>query len=696
MVDRDARYQGQRFNTLIEMVTAFITVAVVLSLAWQVPGPIALDVGVRSDEAFLYLTNPGAPLADSQRNYRWVKGGTNLTFPGVGVSSWRVSLTAASGTRPDGNRVPLTVRVGDNIVFHTPQAEFSFYKYDFEVPASTLLTGDLSFTLDTPDFSPPNDPRVLGMAIDRIELEASSPIIPAPAPLMALAGAITSLYALLRFFRRRYTIAGTAIVALFVGMLVGWQRLLITPYALQLLLVGTLLCAGVYLVRSILSRYIPTLSSEAEKVGKEHAGPMLALILAVLLLYALTSFGRQIYLLFNSPAPVDFVVYHEASGRLLAGMPLYDLTTLQENPFTAVYKYPPFLSLLLEPLAALPVIISFRVWQFLNLVMLVVGLVALLRANGKARAGYGLSAACILLIVVTLLFRPLLDTLFMGQVDVLVFAGFALVYWALKNDRITWVGLPLAVITLLKLYPALFVIYLIMRREWKALASFALWLLALVAFTLPFVGVAPWWTYLTQVLPLSGGVTANVENQAFAGFFARFWTDQLGLLPISMEPSWLAPLVLSVSYAWPVFLLGMSYWFVRRLPARPSTGYDLGFATFVVACVLALPVVWYHYMTVLLVPIGISFFIVENKVAEWSMSLARKRLVLLALATVLLTYGGLELVWSEGTDPTGWWRVTLSYKLYGMALLWGCCLLFCSSFVKSAGSPPVNQPADVT
>src|SRR5262249_16276150 len=159
-----------------------------------------------------------------------------------------------------------------------------------------------------------------------------------------------------------------------------------------------------------------------------------------------------------------------------------------------------------------------------------------------------------------------------------------------------WAGLPLAVATLFKLYPALLLVFLLLRREWRALAGFAAALAALVAVSLPFTGVAPWWDFLTIGLPRNGGPPAWVENQNFPGFVGRRRTDGIDLEPFPPGPAWQLPLLNAATVIWALALVGLAVGATWRPAPRATAAYALGFALFAAASVMVLPNAWFHYM----------------------------------------------------------------------------------------------------
>ncbi len=662
-----------------EVAAVWFIALLVFALAWQAPESITLDVGPPVAGG---LTNFEPPESNPQRAYRWSTDHGQLTLPGIGLGPWQITLVAAAGTRPDGPAA-LTVQANGTPVLQVPQADPDFHTYTFTVPAAAMPLGDLTLDLGIPPFHPPNDPRTLGLAVDQVTLNGTVPRVPAPLAWLTLAGFLATVYAGVRIFRPwRIGVLVSAGVGALLSLLLAEQPLQITPYTGPLFISGLLLLIGLSVTQGVLQRYAPTppatgvatlpIEQDARPVG----GPskLLPLLLIVGIGYALFSFGTYLTpTLLSEGQPQDFTSYYIAARRLLAHQPLYDLAQVVREPFT-VYKYPPFFALLLTPIAHLPIPQALGIWTLINLGFLIVGLWALLRAHGRRLREAAPSTLALLGLV--LLFDPLRETLSSGQMEVALFGLVALSYWALRTGRPGWAGLPLAVAVLLKLYPGVLLLYLLLRREWRALASFAGVTLVLVLGSLPFTGIEPWQVFLTGVLPHNGGVTAWIENQTFGGFVARLLTDRIELEPFPSSPAGTAQLLTAVVIVWAVAILGMTAYAVRRGAPPQSMHYALGFAIFTCVSVLVLPAAWYHYVTMMIMPLGIVLFSLEDAGAGWWAAqppTTARWLAVIGAAAVLLTFGTYWVVW-PGANLGGWWKLVLSYKFYGMVLLWLACL----------------------
>jgi hypothetical protein len=173
------------------------------------------------------------------------------------------------------------------------------------------------------------------------------------------------------------------------------------------------------------------------------------------------------------------------------------------GPFNVdVFEYPPqFLLLPRALLAVQPDFLRFRMlWFALDGLLILVGLVAVAWATGGS-AG----ARALLLSPLVLAAFPTVVTLQMGNFQPMVIALAMLAMVLFQRRRWAGGGLLLAYATVSKLFPGVLLVYLIARRQWRAVgwtlaASLALTLLALVM-----AGWSPFLAFREHLPRLMGG-----------------------------------------------------------------------------------------------------------------------------------------------------------------------------------------------
>lgn len=156
------------------------------------------------------------------------------------------------------------------------------------------------------------------------------------------------------------------------------------------------------------------------------------------------------------------------------------------------YVYPPWLAILLWPLAWLPYRMAFAVWLALNLVLGATGL-GLLMAVLRPR---GLRYASPVVWLAAFLYLPLLHGLVVGQPHLLLFFLMALVVWGSVTGHDGTAGVALGVMSIKPqvglALAAVFGLVWLIRRRWRALLS--LILTGLMCVAISFVLLPNWMT----------------------------------------------------------------------------------------------------------------------------------------------------------------------------------------------------------
>ena len=166
------------------------------------------------------------------------------------------------------------------------------------------------------------------------------------------------------------------------------------------------------------------------------------------------------------------------------------------------YEYPPPFLLLPRTLAILvPDFLRFRmIWFALNGAVLVIGLVVVARMLGPV-AG----ARALLLAPLVLASDLTIGTLQIGNLQAIVFSIAMIAMVLLAQRRYAAGGALLAFATVSKLFPGLLLVYLLVRREWRALAWTCGVIAALVVISLLDTGWTPYNAFLDHLPRLLGG-----------------------------------------------------------------------------------------------------------------------------------------------------------------------------------------------
>lgn len=169
---------------------------------------------------------------------------------------------------------------------------------------------------------------------------------------------------------------------------------------------------------------------------------------------------------------VDLSVYRLGSLVWWHGGALYGtlppLVTGERLPFT----YPPFAAIFFSPLALLPDWLATLVMTALTLGALAVVVATVLRVCGLVPSGAGRWVCVGAVILLAELVEPVRTAVYDGQVDVLLMALVVLDLFVLGPRSARWPrGLLVGIAAAVKLTPAVFVLYLLLRRDYRAAAT---------------------------------------------------------------------------------------------------------------------------------------------------------------------------------------------------------------------------------
>ena len=173
------------------------------------------------------------------------------------------------------------------------------------------------------------------------------------------------------------------------------------------------------------------------------------------------------------------------------------------GPFIVdVFEYPPtFLALPRLLRLAAPDFWQFRrLWFALNLAGVVAGLVVIAR-----RLDARLGTQALWFVPWALAAPAMIGTLQAGNVQLLFIVGSVVAMWQFERGRPAIGGAILAYAIASKLYPGMLLLYLLIRRDWRALGWTAAAAAALAGITIADVGWAPMATFLDHLPKILSG-----------------------------------------------------------------------------------------------------------------------------------------------------------------------------------------------
>lgn len=229
----------------------------------------------------------------------------------------------------------------------------------------------------------------------------------------------------------------------------------------------------------------------------------------------------------------------------------------------APYIYPPLLAILLIPFTFLTCHTALVVWEWINLALWLVLLVLLLRYLPRHR---------VLLLPLGLFFIPLWSAFFYGQINEIIVLGVLVALWFIERQHPRAGGVVLGVLTAIKLFPALLIVYFIVRRQWQVGIAAGLTLVA--------SGLA-----MVAVVGVSGMRTASGAILGFHSITDHF-AFNIALFPVSP--------------VFPPLLVGLALLFLAAVWRYQDADMRLGYAWGLCTMTLVLPLIWEHYFVWLL------------------------------------------------------------------------------------------------
>ncbi len=303
----------------------------------------------------------------------------------------------------------------------------------------------------------------------------------------------------------------------------------------------------------------------------------LAVFFAVYLAGGIFTLVRQIQavpLPFSEAVFMDFGFYEDALARTLSGGDMYAIREI--GP---AFLYPPPALLVVEALNLIPEPV-FRVAFFGALDLLMVALMV-----------YGLMRKYNLNLAQTwhwfplaFGFAPLLVTIEMGQINMLTQFGLALMLFY-ESTAPGWAGFGLALATMTKVTPLLFIPYLAAGRNVKTFVWMSVSLVGFAVLAALRYGIQPFFTYLTVFREMASIIPVGTNGQSLAAHLARLGVTSLGLAQFGLT-----------FYLLLVILLA-AYLTFRGKPKEPL------FIITALAMPLSPNIVWYHHYVFFLLPL---------------------------------------------------------------------------------------------
>lgn len=360
---------------------------------------------------------------------------------------------------------------------------------------------------------------------------------------------------------------------------------------------------------------------------------------------------RLVQILAEQPFQVDFAVFYQAAGRLLAGD--QNLYRTWPGPIVASYPqplsasdpflYPPAAALIFAPFSLLPFQSAQTLWLVLNAAFTIGAVVLVGRGIGTDKRIIGLA------VVFSVLFPPFQRTIHEGQVNCILLLLFAGSYIALRRDFGVVAGALLMVATLLKVYPVVLLAFYVWRGNRGVFLGAAITGLTMTAMAVALVGIQPHIDYFLFFLPrlvMNPPIADPLANSSITAVVGR-WLAFLG------PAGRIAGLTLAFG------ILGVTFWAVRRRRAG-EFARSVDFSLLLSAVLLSSSISYDAYLLVLIVP-----FLIVTQAATTPPALRTKLFIILFSTIFCITFAR---YWRSGPEVLA--PLIASFACIGNLIWW--------------------------
>ncbi|NJM41049.1 MAG: DUF2029 domain-containing protein [Anaerolineae bacterium] len=179
-------------------------------------------------------------------------------------------------------------------------------------------------------------------------------------------------------------------------------------------------------------------------------------------------------------------------------------------------------------------------------------------------------------------------SVWLGQVDALIVFALAVCLWGIHTGRLGAAGVGLGVATSLKISPGVLLIYLIVRRQWRAVGAAAFTMMVLMVAALLIGRPEDLLRFVLHVSPPLAQGSRFWQNQALPALLARLTTSSPDLIAYATGLGlWrVATLLIVVGGV-------IAVWWQRR--DQPLTAPEA--VMLILVGLLAGPITWNHYLS---------------------------------------------------------------------------------------------------
>lgn len=312
----------------------------------------------------------------------------------------------------------------------------------------------------------------------------------------------------------------------------------------------------------------------------------------------------------------DYGKFYQGARFALEGKSIYSKIFLVMKPTAATQGKPqlkpaagllnpPFFTLLILPLGLLSYTASLIIWSILSIFCGVISVLLLQKTLDLEQRSLTLTLGLLLAVFA---YYPTFANIQFGQVTLILLPFEIGAWYAIRNNHNYAAALLLGIAASLKPFFALFLLYFLLRREWRALAWFisTILLCALLATFAFGIHTYPEYHAILQHITWY----SSSWNASLLGFLTRLFGHNENNTPLLAFSSITIPLFYLLSG---VLLLAMIKFVWPTITPAPEKKRDLDFSITIIVMLLLSPLAWLYYFPLLMIPAVVLFKLAKEK-----------------------------------------------------------------------------------
>ena len=323
----------------------------------------------------------------------------------------------------------------------------------------------------------------------------------------------------------------------------------------------------------------------------------------------------------GTTGPSDFAMDYIGANQLLSGKTVYPSNFLKiytnlllkhgvilqkrltqgSSHYKLNNHHPPFVDMLLSPFALLSFKNAAFLYSIVSIICVVLIIVLLLKSEDISLIYFPL------IFLFVLAWPPFHLNLFYGQISILVTLFVTLAWFSYKKKHETILGIFIAFATMLKFYPGLLIIYLLIDKKYKALLTSIITIIGILVLTLILTKYNLFRLFFYIAPKHVEFFDADLGTFSINDFFSKLFLPMRSFNNTTALTIFVSPFLKNILF----YISVGSLLFYLVLNIKKYTD-DLGFSLFVILSLLLSPICFDHYFTLLLIP----FVILMNELVK--------------------------------------------------------------------------------